>query len=315
MNQLRDLNLQNNILFKSYLLLIAVSSILLFLSASCSSNKIEFTKWELVASSQNFPEGITWSTDHILYSSNCNGGWITRISEVGLDTFLIASDSTFGKTNGMIAFNDGSLIACDYGIGAIIKFERNGKREILVDGYKDVPLNRPNDLSLDKDGNLFFTDPKTYSKDNLDGRVFFYDFSNKTLKVVSAGLAFPNGIGISPIDDKLYVCESAKSRILSFTIDENNNLQDKQVFIELPGGDPDGFNFDVNGNMYVAHFGGGAIYVISPSGEILHKIKTPGSKPSNVEFAGPDRKTFYITEDETNSIYKCNISIEGYSSI
>lgn len=307
--------MQNKLLFKSYLLFITVSSILLFSLTACGSDNIEFTNWELVAGSQNFPEGITWSTDNILYSSNCYGGWITRISQLGIDTFLVASDSTFGKTNGMIAYNDGALIACDFGIGAIIKFERNGDREILVDGYKGVPLNRPNDLTLDKNGNLFFTDPKSYSKDNLDGRVFYYDFSNKSLKVVYSDLAFPNGIGISPSDERLYVCESAKSRILSFSIDENNNLQDQQVFIELPGGDPDGFNFDVNGNMYVAHFGGSAIYVISPNGEILHKIKTPGSKPSNVEFAGSDRKTLYITEDETNSIYKCKISIEGFSSI
>lgn len=307
--------MQNKILFKSYLLLIIVSSVLLFLSNACSSNKIEFTNWELVASSQNFPEGITWSTDHIIYSSNCYGEWITRISPLGIDTFLVASDSTFGKTNGMIAYSDGALIACDYGIGAIIKFERNGKREILVDGYKGVPLNRPNDLTLDKNGDLFFTDPKSYSKDILDGRVFYYDFSNKELKVVSDSLAFPNGIGISPIDNRLYVCESAKSRILSFSIDEHNILHDKQVFVELPGGDPDGFNFDVDGNMYVAHFGGSAIYVISTSGEILHKIKTPGAKPSNVEFAGSERKTLYITEDETNSIYKCNVSMEGFSSI
>ena len=39
-----------------------------------------------------------------------------------------------------------------------------------------------------------------------------------------------------------------------------NNVSNKNVFIELPGGDPDGFNFDVNGNMYVAHFGGDNLY-------------------------------------------------------
>jgi gluconolactonase len=130
---------------------------------------------------------------------------------------------------------------------------------------------------------------------------------------VQTELAFPNGIGISPIDGRLYVCESAKNRILSFKINENGKLGNKKVFVELPGGDPDGFNFDVEGNLYVAHFGGGNLFVISPDGTILKTVKTPGLKPTNVEFAGDDKKTLYLTEVETNSIYRCRVSIAGHS--
>ncbi len=281
-------------------------------SLAAQPDKITFSEWELVVRNQSFPEGITWDNNSTIYSSNCTGGWITRITDNKIDTFLIASDSTFGKTNGMIALSDGSLLACDYGNGTIVKFSNTGKRRIILSGYENKPFNRPNDMTLDKDGNLFFTDPKSYGKDKLDGRVFFYDFKNKKLTLIKDSLAFPNGIGISPIDGKLYVCESAKSRILSFDISEKNELFNKNIFIELPGGDPDGFNFDINGNMYVAHFGGGNLYIISPKGKILHKIKTPGKKPSNVEFAEKDRKTLYLTEDETNSIYKMNVSIPGF---
>ncbi len=113
--------------------------------------------------------------------------------------------------------------------------------------------------------------------------------------------------------NKLYVCESAKSRILSFDLDKENNVSNKSVFIELPGGDPDGFNFDINGNMYVAHFGSGTLFIISPDAKIIHSIKTPGKKPSNVEFGEKDRKTLYLTEDETNSIYKMRVSVRGFS--
>ncbi len=132
------------------------------------------------------------------------------------------------------------------------------------------------------------------------------------LVLIKDSLAFPNGIGISPKNGKLYVCESAKSRILSFDILNDGSIINQQLFIELPGGDPDGFNFDINGNLYVAHFGGGNIYVISPDSTILYTVKTPGTKPSNVEFAGKDLKTFYITEDENNSIYRASVSIPGH---
>lgn len=293
----------------SFILLVEIIVILL---SSCKPNDIVYSDWELVVDNQKFPEGITWGPSGKLYSSNCNGNWITRISDETIDTFLVASDSTFNKTNGMIVLNDGSLLACDYGSGTIIKFTKDKKAEIVIPGYNGKAFNRPNDLTIDENGNLYFTDPKNYGKDKLDGRVFFFNFKSKKLILVQDSMAFPNGIGISPIDQKLYVCESAKSRILRFDISKTNKLLDKQVFIELPGGDPDGFNFDVNGNMYVAHFGGGTVYVISPEGKILKKIKTPGKKPSNVEFAGKDMKTLYLTEDETNSIYKLSINIPGF---
>lgn len=300
---------------KTSIKLFAITSSLILLSLlniSCTDNKITFGEWQLVASGQNFPEGIAWDNVGTLYSSNCNGNWITRINENQVDTFLIASDSTFGKTNGMLIHNNGILLACDFGIGGILKIDKNGKREILISGYKGVPLNRPNDITSDKYGNIYFTDPKSYGKDILDGRIFYYNFQLDSLFLVQSDLAFPNGIGISPANGKLYVCESAKSRILSFEITSANTLSQKQVFVKLPGGDPDGFNFDIDGNMYVAHFGGEAIVVISPNGTIINKIKTPGKKPSNVEFAGPDKKTLFITEDETNSIYKTNVSIPGF---
>ena len=290
-----------------------VSYLLLITSLNFSQSEITFSEWELVAANQNFPEGITFDGKNNLYSSNCYGGWITKITGKKVDTFLVASDSTFGKTNGLYALSDASIIATDYGNGTILLIDNQGNVKKLVTGHDGVALNRPNDLTIDKLGNLFFTDPKSYGEDKLDGRIFYYNFVEDNLQLVQSKLAFPNGIGISPVDGRLYVCESAKTRILSFSIDANGNLSDKKVFIDLPGGDPDGFNFDLEGNLYVAHFGGGNLYVISPSGKILRKVKTPGLKPTNVEFAGEDGKTLYLTEVETNSIYKCRVNIEGHS--
>jgi gluconolactonase len=285
----------------------------LFCSLTYPQDEITFTDWELVVDNQNFPEGITFDGKANLYSSNCYGGWITKISKNNIDTFLVASETTFGKSNGLFALGDGSILATDYGNGSILIIDSEGNVEKLIPEFEGVPLNRPNDLTIDKFGNLFFTDPKSYGEDKLDGRIFYYNFDQDTLLLVQTELAFPNGIGISPIDGRLYVCESAKTRIISFTIDENGQLNDKKVFIDLPGGDPDGFNFDVEGNLYVAHFGGGNLFVISPDGAILKTVKTPGLKPTNVEFAGDDRKTLYLTEVETNSIFKCMVNVSGHS--
>jgi gluconolactonase len=137
------------------------------------------------------------------------------------------------------------------------------------------------------------------------------DAGTKVVKLMADSLAFPNGINISPLNGKLYVCESAKQKIIRFDITVDGKIINKEDFIELPDGDPDGIDFDINGNLYVAHFGGKAVYIFSPEGKLQQKIETPGSKPTNLEFGDGDFKTLYLTEVETNSLYKIRTKFPG----
>ena len=282
-----------------------------FVISSCNQTIFLEKEWQLVGSGFEFPEGPTWHSDGILYVSNCYGNWIAKISKDKIDTLVFKSDSTFQSTNGL--FTSGkSIYACDFGKGKILKISRTGNVEEFISGFDGQKFNRPNDLIVLNNGNIYFTDPKNYGKDKLDGRLFFYNSGESKLYLTEDSLAFPNGIAISPLDKKLYVCESAKNQIVKFNINENGLSYNKQLFIELPGGDPDGLDFDVKGNLYVAHFGTGTVFVISPNATIIEKIKTPGNKPSNLEFGDGDLKTLYLTEDETNSVYKIPVSIPGF---
>ena len=278
-----------------------------------SDKPIENKEWKLVTSGLDFPEGPAWDGNKTLYASNCYGSWITRVTDGRFDTLKLESSSAIGKTNGLTFSKDGNIIACDYGIGAILSISPSGKVDTLIDGYKGVKLNRPNDLIIDKNGNLYFSDPKSYGKDKLDGRLFHYNFKTSKLTLLVDSLAFPNGINISP-NGKLYLSESAKNQILSFDILDNGTVANKSVFVTLPNGDPDGLDFDSAGNLYAAHYGTGTLFIISPNGKILEEIKTPGKKPTNIEFGGDDLKTLYLTEVETNSIYKIRTNIKGYKN-
>jgi gluconolactonase len=273
------------------------------------SQIIDTTKgWVKVAGGLNFPEGPAYDENSSLYFSNCYGGWIGKINltDGTLDTFIIKSSSriNISKTNGLAYDKDNFLYVCEYGYGQILRIDKKGKAEVFANGFKGERFNRPNDIVIDAEGNLFFTDPKNYNKDSLDGRIFFINRSSGKIKLVAEGLAFPNGINISPVDHKLYVCESAKHKIIRFDIAKDYQLINEEDFVQLPGGDPDGIEFDNKGNLFAAHYGGKAVYVFSPEGKLLQKVETPGSKPTNLEFGGKDFKTLYLTEVETNSIYK-----------
>jgi gluconolactonase len=266
-----------------------------------------------ITSGLNFPEGPAWDGKSTLYVSNCNGSWITMVSGNQVDTLVDTPSApvSFKQTNGLTVYQDGTIYACDFGLGAILTFDSSGECKLFLDGYQGKKFNRPNDLAFDQKGNLYFTDPKSYDVNNRDGVIYAYFRAEKLLKPVYSGLGFPNGLAFSPDGQYLYVCESALSRVLKFPIQSDGNLGDFSVFVEIAGGDPDGIAFDTRGNLYVAHFGTGAVYVVSPDQQIIRKIDLPGKKVTNVEFGDADMRTLYITEVETNALYKIRVEIPG----
>ncbi len=260
-----------------------------------------------------FPEGPAWDGKSLLYVSNCQGDWIAAVGADTHDIFLRASEEpfTFNKTNGLTFYKDGSLFACDFGRGAIVRITKEGKSEIYADGYEGKRFNRPNDLAFDPKGNLYFSDPNRYDRNHPDGVVYRVDAKTKQVTVAAKDLAFPNGLAFSGDGKWLYVCESAMERVLKFRVNKDGTLGDRSIFLSLPGGDPDGIALDRNGRLYVAHFGGGAIYVVNSQGKIEEILLTPGKKPSNLEFGDADMRTLYVTEDETNAVYKLRVQIPG----
>lgn len=292
-----------------------ILSLVLFFSVVVTSQSKDAPPvlFDTVLTGLNFPEGPAWDGKGNLYLSNCYGGYITKISKNGSSVFIKAQVEPFtiNKTNGLTFYKDGSLLACEIALGKILKISPKGKTVIYADGYKGNKFSKPNDLAFDPKGNLYFTDTKSYDRKNPDGFVYRVDAKTKEVTPAADSLSFPNGIAFSPDAKYAFVCESAFNRVLKFTVAKDGTLTDRKVFIELPGGDPDGLAFDKAGSLYIAHFGGYKIYVVNPDGKIIKEYKTPGKKPSNVEFAGKDMKTLYITEDETNSVYKIRVDIPG----
>ncbi|MGE5436847.1 MAG: SMP-30/gluconolactonase/LRE family protein [Syntrophothermus sp.] len=270
-------------------------------------------EWIKVGENLNFPEGPAWDGEKSLYVSSCYGGFISIINSNGQTKFIDSTQQPFKlkQTNGLTFYKDGFLYACDYGIGAILKISKDGNSEIFIPGYNGVKFNRPNDLAFDNKGNLYFTDPKSYDKNNLDGKVFKVNIKTKEVTIAESGIGFANGIVFNEDFSKVFVCESALQRILVYDVDDKGDFSNKKVFAELPGGDPDGLAIDKEGNLYAAHFGGGNIVIFDPQGNVIKKIQTPGKKPSNVEFGENDLKTLFITEDETNCVYKMKVDVAG----
>ena len=100
-----------------------------------------------------------------------------------------------------------------------------------------------------------------------------------------------------------------------FDVQPDGRVTRKREFVKLhePETDPlgprsraDGMALDSSGRLYVATVAG--IQVIDPRGQHLGTIRVP-TRARNVAFAGPNRRTLYITAVE--SLYRVQMLSEG----
>jgi len=215
---------------KISLLVIAICMV-----SACGESKFIFTgSVEKVIDGLDFPEGPVYAGNDLLFS-NCYGMWIGRLTEDGrLDTFSNLSGNEL-KPNGLYWSADEYLWACEYHKGRILKLNNKGELVKIFDNNGER-FSRPNDITFYQ-GVIYFTDPKSYSKEIKDGRIYTLNPVTEEIRLFADGLAFPNGIAISPDGEKVLVCESAMNRIIVLSMQDPN---EREVLINLPGGDPDG---------------------------------------------------------------------------
>jgi gluconolactonase len=258
----------------------------------------------LFATGFKFPEGPSLDRNGNLFVVSVDSGDISEISPEGeAKTFV----NTGGAPNGAKFHANGDLYVADRQKG-IIAISPDGKIRVIVDHYQGKKFYGPNDLIFDSKGNLYFTDPHGSSAENPFGCVYRFS-SSEELTCLASGLAFPNGLVLSKDEKFLFVADTRKNRILRYVF---NPPFRSYIFSQLSGGwGPDGLAFDVAGNLYVAHYGGGDVVILNLKGEILERVPVGGGHPTNVAFGGPDRKTLYVTEVETGSVYRFNTDYPG----
>src|SRR5262245_29981996 len=207
-----------------------------------------------------------------------------------------------GAPNGHKILADGTPLVCDARHNAVLRLTADGK----LRGHASVvcngkPLRAPNDLTLDPRGGFYFTDPGGSDEKKPIGTVHYVDAMGTT-HLVAEGLAFPNGIALTPDGKRLLVAESKKNRILEYPVTAPGKVAAMKVLVDLPekkgeqiDNQPDGICLDSEGNLYVAHYGMRQVQVISPKGEVIRRYPGGTLTTSNVAFGGKDMNELYVT--------------------
>lgn len=255
-----------------------------------------------VAAGFIFTEGPAADAEGNLYFSDVVRAKIFKLATDGqLSTFVEKS----GGTNGLYFDAAGNLLGCQRGGKAIVSINPAGEISVVADSYEGKPLNSTNDLWVDPKGGIYFTDPRYFSSDNqaqdAEG-VYYITPDRKSVVRVESELTRPNGV-VGTTDGKtLYVADHAGGKTYRYAIQDDGTLAEKAVFVEQGS---DGLTLDELGNVYLT---GKGVDIFSPTGERLDQIEL-AVQPTNVRFAGADRKTLFITA--RTKVYSVAMKVSG----
>jgi gluconolactonase len=235
-----------------------------------------------------------------------------------------------GRPNGLAVDRDGTIWVAESREPSLIRLDMDGRSEVVLTACDGEPFLFPNDLCFGPDGALYMTDSgllfgdfapegeirKDYMDAEIDGRVYRIDPSTSGIEKLDSGLRFTNGIAFGP-DEYLYANETFTGMVYRYRYEGGKIVGGREEFANVNRGEPtdslvgsNGMAFGADGNLYVAVYGQGDVTVLSPSGDVLGRIETAGSLPTNVAF-GLEEQKIYVTEDEFGRVEAFEVGTEG----
>ena len=261
----------------------------------------------LISDQFSFTEGPATDADGNVYFTDQpnNDIWIYNTNGE-----LIHFMDNSGRANGLYFDLDGNLLACADEKSELWSISPEKEVTVLVDNFNGKRLNGPNDLWVDPDGGIYFTDPY-YQRDywertesEMDERVYYLTPDRKDLFIVADDLVKPNGI-IGTADGKtLYIADIGDGKTYSYSIDMHNGyLSDKTLFAEMGS---DGVTLDEEGNLYLT---GNGVTVFDKNGKQIEHIPVPQNWTANLTFGGVDNQTLFITA--STAVYSLEMKVKG----
>jgi gluconolactonase len=249
-------------------------------------------KIEVVAETPGGPNGLAVGPDNALYLTN-NGGAFR-----------------FGKRGDI---NYAGPAPEDHKGGAIQRIDvKTGALTTLYEHSDALALRAPNDLVFDRHGGMWFTDfgPR-FVGHKFYGALCYATPDGSRIVRAREGLLSPNGVGLSPDENTVYVADTMSGRLWAFDIVAPGELAPPpspvapgRVVVTLPGYQTlDSLAVEASGTVCVATMVNGGISAISPDGSVEH-FAVPDPIVTNICFGGEDMRDAWITASGTGRLYK-----------
>ncbi|AXE20418.1 SMP-30/gluconolactonase/LRE family protein [Runella rosea] len=240
------------------------------------------------------PECILTESDGTVWAADARGGVVKLnheeaqeiINPLKVSDFLPETidkgtdsqryiDAVGSLPNGICFDSNGDFIIANWGTNHLEKMTRDGKLTTVLTEIEGQPLGKTNFPLRDSKGRIWFTvttrtEPWSDQINTraTDGYIALMD--EKGVRIVADGFCGTNEIRFDDKEEWLYVVESSAWKISRMRAKPNGDLYGREVYGPSKlGGFPDGFAFDVFGNLWVTLIFTDELIAITPDGEVI----------------------------------------------
>jgi gluconolactonase len=294
--------------FARYKMYFYITVIALLSGSPATAQLFEQDSVKLIARQFAFTEGpAVNAAGDVFFTDQPNN----KIWKYSADKQLTLFMDHAGRSNGMYFDKSGMLLACADEKNELWSVNPAGKVKILVTEFGGKKLNGPNDLWIDPQGGIYFTDPY-YQRDywsrtrpEMNAQKVYYLPPGKKprLRVAASNLIKPNGITGTPDGKFLYVADIEGNKTYRYDIEAGGELTN-QVIAANQGAD--GITLDQMGNLYLS---GKGVSIYNPNGTLIGHIDIKEPWTANVCFGGKNRTDLFITAG--TAIYTVPMNVRG----
>jgi sugar lactone lactonase YvrE len=150
---------------------------------------------------------------------------------------------------------------------------------------------------------------------------------NGEVKEILSGVGLSNGLCWDAAGTHLYYIDTLTKEISLFEYNiQDGTLHNRRTFYTFSANDgsPDGMTIDVDGNLWVALWGGGKVMCISEKARVITEVMLPVSQPTSVTFGGENLDQLFITSAKyqlsqvqqekqplAGSLFVANVGVRG----
>ena len=278
---------------------------------------------EALAEWEQLPDGMTLhETPGVSVAADDTVYLLTRNTENPV--IVLSPDGafirTFGagtftnRTHAILAAHDGFIYCADDGSHTITKWTPEGELLMTIGTpgvaapkFSGEPFNRPTDMVIDADGNIFISDGYGNARIHKYSPEGELQFSWGEPGIDAGQFMCPHNLGLS--GDRIFVADREALRIQVFDLDGNHVTTWNNVHR------PCGITVAPNGNLYVGELNGVAlmegalgighrISVLDPDGNLLGRYGDPEEGEEPGKFIAPHS----IAVDSHGDVYVGEVS-------
>lgn len=261
----------------------------------------------------SFLEGPCFDAHGDLWLVDVPYGRIFRIDPAGEWHLAHQYD---GEPHSLRLRDDGTFVVVDYKQGLLSFDPKSRSIEPICANDGEGSFLGLSDLTIASNGDIWFTDSGRTSLSDPTGRVYRLKRGDTRPERMLANVPYPNGIVLSPDGKFVYLAVTRANAVWRFFAEAPPPRPPMVgAFMHLSGGlGPDGLAVGPGGHLAIAQAQAGRVYVVTPLGDPVVAIHTPGGLWTTACAFGTDGREIFIVEAQSGSVFRAKFDPQQYET-